>query len=121
MARPSTIKLAEGEVVLRNVPKETMDIIKNFLTNMNSKIETVSNPLLLPNPDLPPVPLEMLESNMQHKGVSLLRREDNMYVMVELSFDLNTKEGQVDKITELDNNKHVAQDMFKVYLARNFF
>ena len=106
MARPKVIKLEQGEVVLRNLPKEKQDEIAAMLLGEKALEEETAEA---------PAPVDV--SNMNSKTLGLTKATDGRWKLVNISYNHETMEAAVTSVVDAGDNKAIALGMFKVKMV----
>jgi len=118
MARPTTIKMGEGEVVLRNLPKEEIERIKALLTGEKSVgqelIEALQETVDVQQSN------DTTNYNLPLNETALGFRKNNAgsYELISVKYNVDTKQAIVDKVQNLGENKQIAVYDLKVKMGK---
>lgn len=129
MSRPRKLKLNGGEVILKNFSVEEADRLTKMLNGESSivqeieipSLEDVQGTLTVTGYEKVYLTNDSTEFNepMNNYAISLIK-ENNVYKIVELSFNSNTKQAIVTNIREVGSYKGIADGEFKVLIANKF-
>jgi len=132
MARPRTIKLFGGEIIIRNLPKDKQDAIAEMLLEYESL--NVSNPA---EESLAPAEesLEHIDLFPEHKDADSLCSSEDDYLtgkalglqfsggtfkLVDVSYNLHTLKARVNEVRDVGNSTAVAQSDFRNKASKLF-
>lgn len=124
MARPKTIKLPEGEVILKNIPKEMADKISEFLNQgfvvgENKSEEGYELDIMIPTES--PRVIETADVKpCEDTALALKRNSDGSWLLVDVKFNPDTKEAYVEKVKNYGPEKAIAVGDFKVKVSKLF-
>lgn len=118
MARPRTIKLADGgEVILKNISKERCDEITSLLTAVKPlvdiKVQTEPEPVLTEfvNVHSNVIETPMVDGKLTNVAVGTSHK-DNVYSVVVIKYNPFTKQAIVDSVKPAGHSKAEARSKF---------
>lgn len=113
-ARPKSVNLSEGEVVLRNLPKERQDELEAIITKWDGgelKVMPENNEEIKSNDT----------SHLKQVAVSFMKNSTGSWELVKVLFNPETKEATVSKVESLDKDFYLAKGKFIFELTKLFF
>jgi hypothetical protein len=134
MARPKTVKLFGGEVILKNLPKDKQDLIVLYLdtlaaipdnqpvpSSVNQFVETLDTPqiVVLEDGDITKLN-DMTDYNlpMSDDALGLHKDSNGIYHLVNVKYNIITKQATVESVKEIGKHKDVANSEFRVKAAQ---
>jgi hypothetical protein len=114
MARPTTIKMGEGEVVLRNLPKEEVERIKALLNPSIENSPEVQNAI-----EQVVEKMDEINYNLPLDETALGFRQNNSgsYELVSVKYNVDSKQATVESVKNLGKDKQVALYDFKIKIG----
>lgn len=110
LARPTTIKMGEGEVILKNLPKEEVDRIKALLTG-EPNIASVESELKMT--------LETADvKELNYTAIGFRQNNAGFYELVSVKYNVDSKQAAVESVTSLGQDKHLAVHDLKVKMSK---
>lgn len=131
MARPRVVKVFGGEVVIKNLPKDKQDQIAEYVEALvsNTKevptihIEDESVDLKLSDYDAN-IFVDALNNDLTvnqpltELALGLHKDSSGIYSIVDVKYNINTKQALVESVTSVGKYKDVATSDFKVKVAK---
>lgn len=138
MARPRVVKAFGGEVIFKNLPKDKQDLLAQYvetIANAPEQIEVTLTPkdtvIALDKHQLESSnsKLEMLNtlanaavvaSELNDVAVGIHKDNSGSYSLVEVKYNLDSKQAVVDKVKSYGKEREVVMSDFRIVAARKF-
>jgi hypothetical protein len=132
MARPKTVKLFGGEVILKNLPKDKQDLIALYLDTLvaipdgqpvpaltaEKALEFLNEPSSLSPAAKIEIVSQMIESEADGLALGMHKDSDGIYSLVDVKYNITTKEAFVENVKRIGKHKDVANSEFRVKAAQ---
>lgn len=119
MARPRIIKFPEGEVIFKNLPKEKQDQLFD-LVMANKEAQPQSIPIQ-PVVEQQTQTQVTLNSDLPlQKSFGLFKDSSGNWNLVEVRYDLDSREAEVAEVKNFGKDKNIAVGEFKFKVAKEF-
>jgi ribosomal protein S6 len=102
VARPRVLEIGPGQVVLKNLPRDLGDLIQLYIENLNPNQPEEARPS---------------SAGKKHIALSIKKNKSGMYELVEIEYTEDKTAALVVSITPLNENKRLAENMFKIALV----
>lgn len=121
MARPRTIKMGDGEIILKNLPKEEAERITALLTQkeIQKQAQEVIQEMIeedsidLSTPDQLPVNLPL-----DRVSLGIFQDKQGNWNIATVAFNEESKQAIVQSVKNYNKEKAIAMGDFKVIAAR---
>lgn len=110
-ARPRSIKIGEGEVLLKNFTKEQANELENLITGTSVVGGEVTVGESKEEPDT---------SSFDKSALSMVKNEQGEWLLVELNYNLNNKMGMVIDVKNYSKEKEIALGDFRIKAVKLF-
>ncbi len=120
MARPKVIKVFGGEVILKNLPKDKQDAIAKMVQTFEIESPPAEVESVVEAEVPAPVAKVAVEVNdlMKDLALGLMKDSSGTYKLVDVLYNVETKQAVVDSVREVGRHKEVAVSEFRVKAAR---
>lgn len=108
MGRPRVLKLAEGEVILKNVPKEESDRIIALLSSANTSEEEQLEEVV------------EVDESLNETAIGVAKNITGHWHLVEVKYNLSSKKAAVASSKDLGQDKAIVLGDFRVLAAKKF-
>jgi len=105
MAPPMKAKFLGGEIQFRNIPKDKVDMVREYLKKLEA-----NKPVEMENV----IPLPAPVGVMPDTALGISKNSDGQYVVVVVKYNHSSNEAIVEELISAGNHKSLAEGKFKI-------